>query len=74
MGEETVSWTVDLALLEDGPCAGHIVEVEAALPLHLVVRYGPRPQDNITYRKQMNGEHASRNDQGQIRYRVSDNQ
>lgn len=74
MGEETVSWTVDLALLEDGPCAGHIVEVEAALPLHLVVRYGPQPGDNTTYKKQMAGEYASRNDQGQIRYRVSDNQ
>lgn len=74
-GAISVNWTLDMALLEDGPCAGRIMEIEATLPLHIVVRWGPRAHENTAYKKVMaTDQYASRTDQGYIRYRVSENQ
>jgi len=75
MGETTgVNWLVDLAVLEDGPCASRIIEIESSLPLHILVRYGPEPHENTTYKRVMVGNYPSRNDDGHIVYRVSENQ
>lgn len=68
-----MDWTVDMAYLEDGPAAGQMVQIDAALPLHLLIGFGG--MDRIVYKKVMfDKQFPSRNDAGCVVYRVSENQ